>query len=142
MKTDRTFAVFTTPAFEAGEVYDETFQQHARAILEPLREKLIASGQKVSALEDHSFYGVKFSVDDAASGRVRVLLQVVGPWLLMLTRELKFFERIRGEKENEVDDAIVSAVDRALTDSGIGPRRWFTEVGYEAAANEEGPIKL
>ena len=94
MRTNRTFAVFGTEAERAGDVSEETFHAHARAILEPLREKLIASGRTASAVDDHSHYGVAFTVNDPPSGgRVYVLLQA--GWLLILERELTIGDRFR-----------------------------------------------
>ncbi len=139
--TDRTFAVFTTATYDAGDVYDETFAEHARALLEPLRQKLIASGRRVSAVEEHSHYGMALSVDDSISGRVRVLLQVVDPWLLTLKRELGIVDRIRGAREEQVDDALVNASDAALGELGARAKTWSTPEDYERAASQPGRVE-
>ena len=138
--TDRTFVVFSTPAYEAGDVYDETFRAHARAVLEPLREQLMAAGRSASTVDDHSHYGVAFSVDDGVGGRVYVLLQYVDPWLLTLTRQLRLRDRLRRAKEDEVDAALVNAVDAALKAVGVSSVRWFTEGEYNRAASGPGPV--
>jgi hypothetical protein len=68
-------------------------------------------------------------------------VQAVDPWLLTLTREMTWLARIRGAKEGEADQALVSAVDAALTEIGVRSTRWLTPDAYERAARERGPIK-
>ena len=60
---------------------EETFHAHARAILEPLREQLIASGRTASAIDQHDDQALAFTVNDPASGgAVQVLLQLDSAW--------------------------------------------------------------
>ena len=138
--TDRTFAVFSTSAYEAGHVYDETVRTHARAVLEPLRDRLVATGRTASTVDDHSQYGVAFSLDDRAGGTIEVLLQCVDPWLLTLTRQLTLRDRCRRAKADEVDIAFVTAIDAALKAVGASSVVWFSEAEFSRAASALGPV--
>jgi len=79
-------------------------------------------------------------VEDAGD-RVYLLLQVVDPWLLTLTRQLKFFDRIRGSREEEVYETLVSAVDAALAAVGGDSICWYTSQQYHQAASKAGPVE-
>jgi hypothetical protein len=137
--TDRTFAQFDTHGANNDVVYDETFHEHARALLMPLRERLVATGWKATDVEEHSDYGVAFEVVDV-SGTIWILLQVGDFWLLNLSRRLSFWDRVwRRENEREVDAAFVAAVDAALKECGATRLRWMNEAEFiasEAAAGE------
>lgn len=128
--SDRTFVTFETESWTRGEVHDETFHEHGRSILEAIREKLIAGGWTVSLVEEHSFYGVKFTVQDADSGAVRVLLQVPGPWLLNLTKEPTFWERLKRTRNDEVANRLIAAVDGSLDDQHVTAKRWWRREEY------------
>jgi hypothetical protein len=128
--TRRTFAVFATPPLVAGDVYDDTFHQHATAVLEQLQSRLAAAGWSASEPDIHSHYGVALYVKHEALGEMRVLLQCVEMWLLTLTRVRTLWKKIKKVPEDEVDEGFASAVDRALEDMQVTSKRWFTEEQY------------
>jgi hypothetical protein len=138
MRTNRTFAVFSTEATRARDLSEETFHADARAILEALREKLMASGRTASAVGEHADYGMAFTVNDPPSGGpVYVLLQL--DWLLVLERELTIFERLRRQKSEEVDETLVKAIDEALGSLGASSRYWCTSREHELMGYTEAP---
>jgi hypothetical protein len=137
--TDRTYAVIRTPTSDVDHVFEDNFHDLARAIVEPLRENLLATCHRASPVENHSDYGLTFDLD-TAGGRVQVLLQWVDPWLLTLSRHLSLRDRFRRVNATEVESTVVAAVDAALGGIEITVVRWLTEAEFEAAARERGPI--
>jgi hypothetical protein len=111
--TDRTYAVIRTPTSDVDHVFEDNFHDLARAIVEPLRENLLATCHRASPVENHSDYGLTFDLD-TAGGRVQVLLQWVDPWLLTLSRHLSLRDRFRRVNATEVESTVVAAVDAAL----------------------------
>jgi hypothetical protein len=79
-----------------GQVFDETFREHAAGLLRDVGQRLIDEEWSCSEPEDHSFYGVKNRVRNNAGRDIEVLLQAADEWLLILSLTPTFFERAMG----------------------------------------------
>jgi hypothetical protein len=137
MTTDRTIATFETDASIAGAIDEESFHGAGVHLLEELRRRLRDSGWRCSIVEDHEFYGIRFTVETDAD-RSRVLLQYPGPWLLSVSAKPSIWQRLTGSLDDRADQDLVTAVDRSLTAMGVRSGRWFDRDSYEQQS--AGPV--
>lgn len=102
-----------------------------KRILEWLSARLRALDWKCEGPKPHQFYGWVVEVATAA-GTVLLIIQFPDPWLLIVTRERSFWQRVRGISDDDVDVLLLKAVEELLSThrETVSDVKWFAREEY------------
>jgi hypothetical protein len=136
----RTFVHFDG-TFEDDAVYDDdggVLTPPGKAILSVIQDRLTCSGYQLTPIEQHSFYGWTFDINDTGLP-VWVLLQP--DWLLMIGKRGFLGRRVRwpSETKNIYLPKLLKVIHGILaSDTRVDDIRWYTPSGYDQSSNPHG----